>query len=316
MNYTELRNRIKGPVCSIVTPFLENDDIDYKALEKSIHRIYDGGGRIFYVMGYNSRYSELSWEEIKELNAFVTEKVKAIDSENIMIVADPLHCSTKISAEFAQHAKSCGADIISIICREKYYSDDQIFAHFDYISKASDIGILIHEMPFLNGYGGPAVNYTLELLDRLADIPSVVALKEDAKDDEFSKKVIELVKDRAAIVISGGGKRQWLRFADIGCQSWLNGIGVFDPRLCVKFYEYYKAGNEAAYMAIINEVEIPFFEEVVQKYSWHLGIKAALEAVGTMKRHERLPMLALSDEKYQKVKELINSLPIEKVLNQ
>ncbi len=313
-SHEELKARIKGPVCSIITPFLENDEIDYQSLEKYVELIYNGGGRIFYVMGYNSRYSELSWDEIKELNRFVTQKVKSLDSDNIMIVADPLHCSTKVSAEFAIHAKESGADLISIICREKYYSDEQIFQHFNTISNASDIGILVHEMPFLNGYGGPPVNYNIPLLDRLADIPNVIAVKEDAKNDEFSAQVVNKIKDRVSIIISGGGKRQWLRFADLGCQAWLNGIGVFDPRLCVEFYERYKKGDVEGYMDIINRIEVPFFEEGTKKFGWHLTAKAALESLGDMPRYERLPMLALNDEDYAEVNRLIQSLPIEDVL--
>lgn len=313
--YIKLKERISGPVYSIITPFLEkNDSIDYESLEKYIELVYDSGGRIFYVMAYNSRYSELSWHEIKELNKFVIDKVKVLDSDNIMIVADPLHCSTKVSVEFAQHAKESGADIISIINREKFYSEEQIYQHFRYIADSVDIGILVHEMPFLSGYGGPLVNYPISLLDRLADIPNIVAVKEDAKDDEFSKQIIQKIKDRTAIVISGGGKRQWLRFADDGCQSWLNGIGVFDPRLAARFWEFYKEGNKQGYMDIVNKIEVPFFEEGVKKYGWHLTIKAALECLGYMSRHERLPLLALPNNEAKEINKLINNLPIEEVL--
>ena len=55
-------------------------------------------------MAYNSRYSELSWEEIKELNYFVASKVKKLNKSNIVIVADPLHCSTKY-LRFCNHAE-------------------------------------------------------------------------------------------------------------------------------------------------------------------------------------------------------------------
>ena len=105
-------------------------------------------------MGYNSRFSQLSWEEIKQLNKFVTNKVKDLNQDNLVIVADPLHCSTKVSLEFANHAEEVGADIISLICREKFYSEEQIFKHYQYIADNSKIGLLIHEMPFLSGYGG------------------------------------------------------------------------------------------------------------------------------------------------------------------
>jgi len=312
----DLKNRIQGPVYSVMTPFLKNEEIDFLSLENSLQRIYDGGGRIFYVMGYNSRFSELSWEEIRLLNSFVTQKVKAIDPNNIMIVADPLHCSTKVSIEFARHAQEIGADLISIINREKFYSEEQIYRHYKMIADAVDIGILVHEMPFLNGYGGPVVNWPISLLDRVVDIPNVIAVKEDAKDDAFSKQVIEKIKDRAAIIISGGGKRQWLQFAEVGCQSWLNGIGVFDPRLASKFWEYYQAGNKEAYMRIINEIEVPFFEKGVKKYGWHLTIKAAMEALGVIHRYERMPLMELGAEEAMDVKRLIESLPVDEVVSQ
>ncbi|MFH6982635.1 dihydrodipicolinate synthase family protein [Marinoscillum luteum] len=315
-NLIDLKNRIQGPVYSVMTPFLKNEEIDFLSLENSLQRIYDGGGRIFYVMGYNSRFSELSWEEIRLLNSFVTQKVKAIDPNNIMIVADPLHCSTKISIEFARHAQEIGADLISIINREKFYSEEQIYRHYKMIADAVDIGILVHEMPFLNGYGGPVVNWPISLLDRVVDIPNVIAVKEDAKDDSFSKQVIEKIKDRAAIIISGGGKRQWLQFAEVGCQSWLNGIGVFDPRLASKFWEYYQAGNKEAYMRIINEIEVPFFEKGVKKYGWHLTIKAAMEALGVIHRYERMPLMELGAEEAMDVKRLIESLPVDEVVSQ
>ncbi|WP_330205268.1 dihydrodipicolinate synthase family protein [Cyanobacterium sp. Dongsha4] len=314
-NIEKLRHRIKGPVFSIITPFLpKNDEIDYEALKKYINYIHQGGARIFYVMGYNSRFSELSWDEIKQLNQFVTDNVKELDSNNIVIVADPLHCSTKVSIEFAQHAQSIGADIISIICREKYYFDDQIYNHYNSIADKIDIGILVHEMPFLNGLGGSPINYPLSLLDRLADIPNIIAVKEDAKDDDYSRQVIDTIKDRVAIVISGGGKRQWLRFAEKGCQAWLNGIGVFEPRFATNFWRCYQQGRKDKCQEIIDKIEIPFFEHGVQRFGWHLTIKATLEHLGLMSRYERLPLQALPEKEYLQVAELIDSLPIQEVI--
>ena len=95
-------------------------------------------------------------------------------------------------------------------------------------------------MPFISGLGGHTENWPVELLNQLADFENIHAIKEDAKNDEYSLEVINTIKDRLSIVISGGGKRQWMQFAEIGCQNWLNGIGVFEPKLAVNFW---KAGK-------------------------------------------------------------------------
>lgn len=286
---------LQGPVYSIVTPFNDDESVDFGALESYIDLAYGAGARQFYVMAYNSRFSQLSDDEIRGLNAFVVKAVRQLGSDAVTIVADPIHCSTRISMEFCQHASEIGADFISLIVREKYYSDEQISGHFEACAASSETKVLVHEMPFISGYGGHTMNWPLSLLDRIADIEGVAAIKEDAKDDQYSRDVVRLIRDRLSIVISGGGKRQWLRFADEGCQAWLNGIGVFDPRLPQAFHSAYSAGNGTITRAIIEHIEVPFFENLVKPFGWHRAIKGALEARGLMKRTERAPMVALTD---------------------
>lgn len=302
------RPQLEGPVYSVVTPFDRAGDIDFGALENYINLAYGSGARQFYAMAYNSRYSQLSDDEIRSLNAFVVKAVHQLGSDAVTIVGDPIHCSTRVSAEFCRHASNIGAEFISLIVRERYYSDDQIVAHFKECAAASDVRILVHEMPFISGFGGHTINWPLSLLDRVADVEGVDAIKEDAKDDQYSRDVIRLIRNRLSIVISGGGKRQWLRFADEGCQAWLNGVGVFDPRLPQAFYSAHRAGDDATVRAIIEEVEVPFFNQLVKPFGWHRAIKGALEARGLMSRFERGPMVALSDAEQGVVRDVMEQL--------
>jgi len=314
-HHQKVRSRIQGPVFSLLTPFdPKTEEIDYSAQEKYINYAFESGARIFYVMGYNGRFSQLSWDEIRSLSAFSTRVVKGLDRDNVMIVADPLHCSTKVSIEFTQHASQIGADIISIICRERFFSEDQIFNHYNAINDQADIGILVHEMPFLNGLGGPPVQWPISLIDRIADLSHVIAIKEDAKDDDYSRQVIEMVKDRVAVIISGGGMRQWIRFADQGCQAWLNGTGVFEPKLAIKFWNLHKEGKRTQCDMLLQDIDKPFFEQGVKKYGWHLVIKAALERKGFMSRKDRLPLQELPQKETEEIYHLIDSLPIDKYI--
>ena len=315
LNKENVKSKIQGPVFSIITPFLEDDRIDFDSIGSYINRIHNGGGKIYYVMAYNSRYCQLSNKEIFDLNEFVIKTVKNLNNDNIVIVGDPLHTSSKVTLEYALHAQSLGADLVSLIFREKYYTNKQVFSHFNFVAKNSDIGILIHGMPFLSGYGGPPINYPIDLLDMLADIPSVMAIKEDSKLDEYSNNAIEIIKDRLSIIISGGGKRQWLAVSKKGCRSWLNGIGVFEPILPIIFWNSFLKDDMASCKRIINEIEIPFFEQGVAKYGWHLTIKAALEFKGIMKRKERLPMLELEEKDYNEICNLMESLNVQSIID-
>lgn len=302
MDYSSLQQRIRGPIYSIITPFCNNGkDVDYDSLRNYIKFMYDGGGRIFYAMAFNTRYLLMSEQEIMDVNKFVIEEVKKLDATNVVIVGDPLHCSTDTSIRFAQHAKQHGADMISLIFRAYIFDDDQVYAHYKKVAdEVSDIGILVHEMPFARGI--PDLqdgSWSLSLIDRLAEIPAVVAMKEDAKDDDYTRKVVDTISDRVAIITSGNGLQQWSKVSD-KCQAWLTGIGNFAPKTEIDFYKAHLDGNNEVCDNIIENIEKPFFW-VKDNLGWHLGIKSALDYYGIMDRQERMPYIALSEEKHKAV---------------
>ncbi len=315
MSHRNLANNIQGPVFSIITPFKSNEDINYKVLENYIDYIYENGASIFYVMGYNSRFSQLNNEEIKNLNKFVTTKVKSLNKNNIVIVADPLHCTTRVSIDFCNHAYECGADIISLIVREKFFSIDQIVSHYEMCSNNSDIGILIHEMPFLSGLNGKNMNWPIKLIDELCDIKNIVAIKEDAKDDVYTKEVIETINDRIAIIVSGGGKEQFMKSREYGCKAWLNGLGVFMPKIASNFWLAIKNNDLKYCNSLIEEVERPFFENCVKKYGWHLTIKVVLNYYDIMPVYERMPMKPLNSKQIFDIEHNLEKIPFKKYLN-
>ena len=183
MSFNILRDKLKGPVFSIITPFMnDGEEVDHESLSDYVEFLYKEGAKVFYVMGYNSRFSILSDEEIMQVNETVARKVKSFkDTECVTIVADPLHCSTQKTIEFAKHAEQIGADIISLIFREKVYFEDQVYQHYKKVSENCNVGILIHEMPLNNGIPGQpgTIKWPLSLLDNIANLKNVIAIKED-----------------------------------------------------------------------------------------------------------------------------------------
>ena len=297
-----LKNKIKGPVFSIITPFKNNGkDIDFEGLENYIQYLYENGAKIFYAMAFNTRYLLMSEEEIYKVNECVVNKVKSfLDNETITIVGDPLDCSTDTSIKFSQHAKDIGADMISLIYRAYLFSDDHVYDHYNKIANAVDIPILVHEMPFMKGIPKHQDgNWSIDLLDRLADIPNVIAVKEDAKIDDYTKDIVDKISDRVAIVVSGNGLQQWSKVSD-KCQAWLTGIGNLFPKTEIDFYQYHLNNEQEKCNEIIENIEKPFFF-VKDNYSWHLGIKSALEHLGIMSKQERMPYQELDQDRHARV---------------
>lgn len=304
-----MKYNIQGPVFAIITPFCSNESVDYNSLSNYVKFLYEEGAKVFYVMGYNSRFSILSDEEIMKVNETVATTVKSFnDSDCVTIIADPLHCSTDTSISFAKHGKEIGADIISLIFREKMYFEDQVYQHFKRVSENSPIDILIHQMPLNNGIPGkpPLVRWSASLTDRVADLSKVVAIKEDTKDDENTQVVINTLKDRLSIITSGKGMNQWLNFGG-QVHGWLSGIGCFCPQSEIEFFRLYNDDNIQGCKKILEDIEFPF-NEVINTYGWHLGIKSAMDVAGIMSRFERMPLLQLPDDEHIKIIELMKPI--------
>jgi len=306
----KIRNRIKGPAFAIITPFTEcGKHVDWAAVREYVKFLYEGGAKVFYVMAYNSRFSLLSDNEIMTLNEVVTETVRSFDDDEcVVIVADPLHCSTDTTIEFAKHAERIGADVISLIFRERVYFDDQVYNHFKKVSENCNIGILIHEMPLTNGIPGQSrtIDWSLDLLDRIADLENVIAIKEDAKKDEYTKQVSELLCDRLAVITSGYGMKQWMKFATTA-HAWLSGSGGFNPAIEVDWYTAWKNQDLEKCNEIIENVELPF-GEIAKTFGWHLGIKTAMDIMGVMSRIERMPLQQLPDDSFNKLKSMMQEM--------
>ena len=304
--FEELKENLEGCFYTIFTPFKEDESIDYEALEKYLTILYRQGARRFYAMAYNSRYSQLTDEEIKSLNAFCIETVKRLDSKSIVIVGDPIHCSTRVSKEFTQHAKDAGADLISLLVREKYFSDEQILEHYSECGSVDGIGLLVHEMPFLSGKDGSQIQWPISLLEKLKGIPQIAALKEDAKNYELTSAALALEPDIRVII--AGTKKSFMPYRELGAKAYLNGISIINAEIGEAFWEAYKKNDVAEIEFILDKLEAPFFEQCCAKYGWHRCNKALLEAAGFMHRRDRMPLKHLNDSEYLTVVETYNQI--------
>lgn len=300
--YDDIKQRLVGCVYTIFTPFDENENIDYEAIERYLTTLYKQGARKFYAMAYNSRYSQLTYPEIMGLNAFCIQTVKKLDQQNLVIVGDPIHCSTKETIAFTQHAKDQGADLVSLLVREKYFNDEQILDHYAEVGTATKMPILVHEMPFLSGYNGKQMNWPHSLFEKLPQIPEIVALKEDAKDFETTCLALEL-EPRIRVIIAGK-KASLMQYLPYGAKSYLNGISMLDARIGETFWEACRNSDQETINFILDKLEAPFFNDCVDKYGWHRTNKALLQAAGFMHRRDRMPLKALNNAEYQEIEKV------------
>ncbi len=302
MKFNLIKNQIKGPVQTIFVPFDKKRNIDFRSLKIHIKYLCKlDFVNVLYLMPYNGRYSQLTNYEILKLNKFCIKEVKKF--KKIIIVSDPIHASTDEKFKFAVHAKKNGADIFSSICREKFFTHDQIYQHYKKMSEAK-IPLLVHVMPFLSGYTGNNIEWTNETIKKLSKINSIVAIKEDTKNIHYGKNFLKKFKKRFKIIFAGR-KSLILKLKSHGLESYLNGTSIIDPSID-KIFWFLINNSKKKSLKFIREIDDPFWDILSKKYGWHRLNKCCLEINGIMKRYERLPMISLNNKEVKDVKKTIN----------
>jgi len=322
-NYLNLRKKLCGPIFSIITPFKKNGKIDYDSLNNYLKYLYLNGAKNFYVMAYNSRLTLLNKKEILSLNLFCIKQVKKLNKDNIIICGEPYHCSTDESINYVKYFKKNGADIVSVIFGEKYYSEVQLYSHFKEIHDKTNCFLLLHQQILENGISSNPnfVYYPIKVLEKISKLPKFIAMKEDAKSDSYTKKICKKISKNMTIITSGGGKRQWIKASKYGCTTWLSGWSNLNPKIAIDFYNYYKSRNTKKMNQILNYIEDPF-SEIKKKYGWHLTIKALLQLNKNFMRYERSPLKEVSkkvlrgiDAKFNKIKKNSSKIKLDKYFN-
>jgi 4-hydroxy-tetrahydrodipicolinate synthase len=285
------KKEISGPVIPLPTPFKKDFSVDLETLASYVDFLIRGGIRNVMTTVGTSRFNLLTEDEVKQVNETV---VKAASGRAMTIVANPTTGGTAKAIEFGKHSKAIGADFFLVYYPERFYGDDNTYDFFRAINDSVDISVLLHEMPARNGYGPGNVQYSLELLDRLLALEHIVGVKEEALDADYSNKILERFSGSAVMIGAGGGMSRYLqRDHQRGSKAFLGGIGNFYPQLELEFFEAISTGNRAKAEKIVNEIEIPYFKNVVP-LGWHPSLKSALALKGLMEEHERPPMKQIS----------------------
>lgn len=294
---------VKGPVFPIPTPFTEDSDVDYQAIETYVQFLLEKKARILMVTVGTSRFDVLTIEEMKKVNETV---VKATQGNAVTMVTTPTNGPTSQAVDFARHAEDIGADGILAVYPERYYADEDVFHFFEDIASACSIGVLIHLMPMRPGRSevGANVHYSPSLVERIFAIDNVVGVKEESHNGELAYKYNRLLGNQIVVIGGAGGMCAYLTAYQWGQPAYLVGIGSFMPETELAFYAALEKGDYETARCIVFEKEEPFFEAAV-KAGWHLALKEALECKGLMSAWERRPIVRLSEKNRRLIRQRI-----------
>ncbi len=158
----------------LVTPFKENDEVDYgKAVALAEYIIENKKGDALVLSGTTGEFHTMSFDERVRLFEVLQERVGG----KIPMIAGIGCASTIETVALAKKAEAIGFE--TVMCVAPYYAkpnQEELYRHYMRLSESVSINIMLYNIPIFVG-----VNIDPATVARLARQENIVAIKEEAE---------------------------------------------------------------------------------------------------------------------------------------
>lgn len=274
----------KGCATAIVTPFNENDKINFDEFRRLVNFQIDNGVNAIVVCGTTGEASTLSKEEKQALIEYCVKIV----NKRVPVIAGVGSNNTKAVIENEKIAEKVGVNGLLVVT--PYYNKTTqkgLIEHFNVVAENTNLPIILYNVPSRTG-----VNIELNTYLELSKIKNIVATKEASGDISKILKIRNICKDNFNIY--SGNDDQIIPILSLGGIGAISVISNIMPKYTSDMIKKYfdKEIEDASQMQIqVASLIGNLFKEVNP-----IPIKAALGILGFKCGIPRMPLIECSDE--------------------
>jgi 4-hydroxy-tetrahydrodipicolinate synthase len=280
-------NRIEnltGSIVALVTPFNQNKEIDFTALENLINFHIENGTDAILINGTTGEGATLNLTEYRQLIQFVVHKT----AKRLPVIVGSGSNDTAKAVQQSQIAQKLGADGLLVI--NPYYnkpSNQGMYNYFRELASETDLPIILYNVP---GRTGTNMNAALTL--RLAqEIENIVGIKEASGD---LGQIMEIIKNRPeGFKVYSGDDALALPIVNLGGDGCISVVANQIPGPFRTMLNAALTGNQTLakklHYQYLNLMNLNFIE------SNPIPVKTSLSLMGFIKNNYRSPMCPMED---------------------
>ena len=303
MEAERIREWLMGPVVAVATPFGEDFSLDLDALQENVRYMIDHGIRTgqgaLLVAAAGGEHPTLNADERK---AVMESAVEAAQGE-VPVLASIQHTDVRVIIDLARHASRAGLQGAQL--GPTYYyppTEGDALRLFQMVAEESDVSLMVYHTYW------EGLNMSLDLLKRLAEIPTVRGLKWDAPTDaEYQRGFAALHDD---LVIIDNSARYALGHS-LGGRGFITHVGAFWPEYPIRIWDLLERGDYDGVEDALAAFQEPWglWTGKVEAATGGEGpfIKAAMEAIGLRAGPPRPPSVRPPEHLLAEIRELLKS---------
>ena len=176
-------HRIQGSIPALITPMLDNGEVDYPTLRKLIDWHVAEGTDALVIVGTSGESPTVNVDEHREILRVSVEQA----AKRIPIIAGCGANSTAEAIALARYAESIGADAqLQVVPYYNKPTQEGLFQHFKAIAEATPrLPIIVYNVP-----GRTVADLQHDTVLRLAQVPGIVGIKEATGNIERAQWLI------------------------------------------------------------------------------------------------------------------------------
>lgn len=296
MAYEEAKKRFRGSISPVITPFHEDEQIDFDKFKELINWQIESGSHGISVTGTSGEPSSMTvWEREMVMKT-------ACQTVNGRVPFIPGTGSTnhQETLRLTKAAQEMGADGALVIV--PYYNKPNqhaLYKHFKAVADSVEIPIILYNIP-----GRTAVNLEADTIASLArDCPNIIGVKESNKDFEHVNKV--LLKAGRDFNLYSGIEVLCYPMLAIGGAGHVSATANVAPKEVAELYNKWEAGD------VIGAQDLHFslmpLNNVLFRDTNPAPAKAALGMMGKIKPVLRKPLDVPSEKIQHDIRDTLKS---------
>jgi len=288
----------KGSIVALATPFTEQAEIDFAALDVLVDFHLDNGSDGLVIAGTTGESATLDRKEFALLLSRVIERVAG----RLPVLAGTGSASTRVAIEQTQTAAELGANGALVVT--PYYNKPTqagLHAHYSAIADASGIPVVLYNVP-----SRTAVDLLPETVERLSKHPGIVGVKEAVRDTNRIESLCQRCGPDFSVL--SGDDHSCLEAMRRGAHGVISVAANVTPKL---MHELYLAASQHDWdvASRINSSLKTLFDVLMIETN-PIPVKWALFEMGLIGSKVRLPLTRLDEKFFEPVRQCLIELEL------
>ena len=275
--------KLTGSIVALVTPFKDNGEIDFPALDRLVDYQLENGTDGILVLGTTGESSTMTDAEDVAVAQHVINRVKGA----VPVIGGAGSNSTHESLHKAKGLQMVGCDALLLIT--PYYNksnEEGIYRHFTSVLDEVEIPSILYNIPGRTGCSISEANVA-----RLAEHPQVMGIKEASGSISYATSVARYLSPDFRMY--SGNDDMIVPMLSLGGSGVISVWANVQPKVCHDLVTSYLNGDYKAsldmQLAGLDLVHALFCEVNP------IPVKAALATMGIIEENYRMPLYPMAD---------------------